>query len=416
MVKAVTWMRALQIRIIRLRREIGRLSQEFPIYTILLIILVGILPLIATWRTWWHRIPEISSKIGDAALNYAHSHPHLGATFQFFLDAIPDAVPLLLALAGLGYCMPDLVKKIESSRPIRVGLMSLFVAFALLVIIVNAINRTTQDRDKDALNNKIGVVQAQNTSILTSLTTEGNGEQKTSEAEKKENILKALRDEYILSHDPIDPDILSGAKMPPDDWLNSRLHDLGQSWTVSGGTSKPRPQTEPRSYLAFLPPPAFGGRTTTGLEGSPIQPGDPLGFNVHFKATGPNPVEFIVAEKGLYLEPNVDLVTQNAMLAAFMKEVTKDRKSSSSPPHTLMPGDSQFISAFVITNVEGPSKVATQDDLDKLRQGEEFAFVIAELIYKDQGVEHHQRMCVFLQPPATPPGIWHDCVVFGKSD
>lgn len=81
----------------------------------------------------------------------------------------------------------------------------------------------------------------------------------------------------------------------------------------------------------------------------------------------------------------------------------------------MMPGDGEFLTAYAWSNTMQRLMV-TQDDLDKLKIGAEVALVITELDYMDKGVTHHLRRCIWLQPPALPPGTWHLCTVFNESD
>jgi hypothetical protein len=57
----------------------------------------------------------------------------------------------------------------------------------------------------------------------------------TSEQEiaRRQGLLTALRNEYILSHDGISPALMAGTEQPPSDWVNKRLRELGENWTVS---------------------------------------------------------------------------------------------------------------------------------------------------------------------------------------
>jgi|GEM_PF-6923130 thiol:disulfide interchange protein len=50
------------------------------------------------------------------------------------------------------------------------------------------------------------------------------------ELQRRYRILKALRQEYILSHDNISPQMMAGIEMPPKEWINKRLQELGESW------------------------------------------------------------------------------------------------------------------------------------------------------------------------------------------
>ncbi len=65
----------------------------------------------------------------------------------------------------------------------------------------------------------------------------------------------------------------------------------------------------------------------------------------------------------------------------------------------------------------GQIHIATKSDLDNLKVGKEFVFIVSLITYKDpksdSKTEHHLPLCLFLQPPATPPAIWHYCDVGG---
>jgi len=197
--------------------------------------------------------------------------------------------------------------------------------------------------------------------------------------------------------------------------MNRRLHELGESWTVSEDPFKRVSTARPRSYLTFVDSPRFVGRNPTNSEGSQFEPGDPLGFNVHYRANGPNSVEVFSIANALYLEPNTGIETQKAMLAIFTEEVNKEKKTLRPDFSTLSPGDTRFVTAQIFTGT--PQRpVATAEDLEKLKIGTQVAFVITEITYKDAGITHHERMCFWLQTPASPPGIWHSCEVFTKSD
>ncbi len=68
-------------------------------------------------------------------------HPILAQVIRVARDITPDVSILLLALAGLGYLMPDAVKKIEESKPLRIVLATVFLVFATLTIVLNEVDR-----------------------------------------------------------------------------------------------------------------------------------------------------------------------------------------------------------------------------------------------------------------------------------
>jgi hypothetical protein len=107
-----------------------------------------------------------------------------------------------------------------------------------------------------------------------------------------------------------------------------------------------------------------------------------------------------------------------------MQEATKERAAAvllnpkpKAQTQTLMPSDQHFFTPSVWTGTV-PFKpwIITQDDLDKFKSGAEVSVVMAVLTYKDGDKIHHLRQCLWLQPPAQPPGIWHFCEGFPDSD
>ena len=91
----------------------------------------------------------------------------------------------------------------------------------------------------DGLNGKLQFVGNQNTQILNGLTTSRQATPPVvaqapppTEVGRRRNVLVLLRNEYILSHDKISPALLSGAEQPPAEWINARLKELNEKWTV----------------------------------------------------------------------------------------------------------------------------------------------------------------------------------------
>lgn len=145
---------------------------------------------------------------------------------------------------------------------------------------------------------------------------------------------------------------------------------------------------------------------------------------MHYKTKGPNEIQTGRIGNVLLMEPDFTPATQKSAISFFLKEFSlehskwlKEHPKVSEFQTTLEPGDARFITAFAWTgNPDTPWITTTQDDLDKLKSGAEIAFVITVLPYKDSGVLHHLRQCIWLQPPARAPGIWHFCEGFPGSD
>jgi hypothetical protein len=49
---------------------------------------------------------------------------------------------------------------------------------------------------------------------------------------------KNLGREYILSHDQLSPALIAGIEEPPANWINQRLAQLGEKWTVGTAAQK----------------------------------------------------------------------------------------------------------------------------------------------------------------------------------
>ena len=153
---------------------------------------------------------------------------------------------LLLAIAGLSYLMPrKYIDRLETMPGVRIFLVVFFFVFGSAAIIINAVNREEQDFKSSQQATRqaeqtvlMGTVMKSVTNIQDALKPKSVD---MSEAERKQHLITALRDEYILQNNPIDEDILAGNKMPPQEWMNKRLREQGESWTVK---DQPVPATQ----------------------------------------------------------------------------------------------------------------------------------------------------------------------------
>lgn len=326
------------------------------------------------------------------------------------LPVLADSTPIILAVAGI--VMSYLPPKREVHLIATVIVLLVGVAGTVVLSVARKKSDKTHQTEIGTLNHKLDSVGDQNTRLANFLISErGNGG--LSEADRRKGIEATLRSKYILSHNPIDPQILAGNAMPPSDWMNQELNKLGEHWTVS---ESPKGQI-PRSYITFDGVPRFVGTTST-VEGGDFKPGDLLAFNLHYQVSGPNSVQTISRAMAVYAEPGFGSETQRAMIDKFTEEVQEERKTNSaaSMSGTLMPGDKRFDTAHLFVGRGQTPQPLTQEDLNELKIGQKVAFVVFEILYKDLGKLHHTRMCAWLQPPASPPGIWHYCDVFENSD
>jgi len=80
------------------------------------------------------------------------------------------------------------------------------------------------------------------------------------EAQRRQEVLDHLRNEYVQSHSGLSPDVLAGTQPPPVEWINSRLKELGEGWTIG--------RQHPLQLSSF--------------EFSPIVAGQPVAVRLHF--------------------------------------------------------------------------------------------------------------------------------------
>jgi hypothetical protein len=186
-------------------------------------------------------------------------------------------------------------------------------------------------------------------------------------------------------------------------------------------TDSPTPLKSPqvqRSYLEYEGNPVFGGSSPTGTEGSAFTVGDPLGFNVHYRAAGPNEVKSLrqsfatIVTTRLFSSGNgYEQKVIDGAVDEFFAEFKKETRANKAPvkPHTLLPGDREFNTAYGWTDNYTKHRIVTQGDLDAVKIGSQTWIVISILTYLDGNTIHHLRRCEWLSPPATPQSVWHFC-------
>lgn len=89
---------------------------------------------------------------------------------------------------------------------------------------------------KNALSDLLAVQQRRlATTLSTTEVQTAREESKKADNNRRKQMLQSLVREYILSHDGLSPGLLAGTEWPPIDWLNKRVKELGESWTVAPG-------------------------------------------------------------------------------------------------------------------------------------------------------------------------------------
>lgn len=54
------------------------------------------------------------------------------------------------------------------------------------------------------------------------------------ERDRRDGIIRAVRQEYFATHDGISPQIMAGTDWPPDEWMNEALARAGEVFTFEG--------------------------------------------------------------------------------------------------------------------------------------------------------------------------------------
>jgi hypothetical protein len=202
--------------------------------------------------------------------------------------------------------------------------------------------------------------------------------------------------------------------MQIDDIVRQAQQDItsiARSYVPRRPAAVPAP---PRSEMVFDGQPYEGLNKDDRTQNFKI--GDYFAANLNYKAVGPNPVDFIKFDALLFVEPDYSPQTCKKVIAEFKSDLKKYSGKPTTEPETFMQGQpDHFGSAYAWVDKK-QKRIFVQDDLDQLRVGTEVAFVIGQITYEDNKKTHHARLCMFLQPPGFPPGIWQSCGGFGKSD
>lgn len=230
--------------------------------------------LIFILRHWlWVHVPQWVSGISGPIFVAAQNHPGFWKVLHILINAVPDIAFLLLAIAGLAYLVPSrILKRIDELLWVRLVLFIVFCTFGLAAIIVNAVNRETEEYQKDQESKRMDLVLGDVTNIQSALSPKAAS---MTEVERHRRLLDSLRDEYVLEQKTVDPQILAGNKMPPDDWVNARLKEMGEAWKVN--TVIP-----PSNSGSYVPPVSIGNITTQ----IPSKAGDDAVANVSISVNG----------------------------------------------------------------------------------------------------------------------------------
>lgn len=139
-------------------------------------------------------------------------------------------IPILLAIFGAHYA----AEAIQRKRAKHMARLGFWVSGILCVIMISYIETKGENEHETevrSLNMRLDAVQGQNTQILQHFVAVAPDAQ-TREISRRKGILAVLRHEWILSHKDVSPGLLAGTEEPPSDWINQRLNQLGEKWSV----------------------------------------------------------------------------------------------------------------------------------------------------------------------------------------
>ena len=192
--------------------------------------------------------------------------------------------------------MPALKQKPRKSRCFTDSCAEpFFFTFGIAAIFVNAANRAAQEfKDQEHETTMAQVLKSVN-HIQDALSPSAA---QMTEAERQRHLLDSLRDQYILEQKYVDPEIVAGTKMPPDDWLNARLTQLGEKLRVKEGLA-------PTSASHYLEKPPQLARIVFGFY-SPNFSGDHL-EKLRFDSIINNTATFDVAFENIGTVPAQNL-------------------------------------------------------------------------------------------------------------
>lgn len=182
----------------------------------------GIALLLYRRRLIWQLHTDVARLLNWAAA----SHPTLARAVHIAKDVTPDVAIFLLAIAGLGYLMPETVEKIEKSKPLRISLAIVFLVFAALTIVLNEVDRIDKEGQQQEFSGALKGISSTEGDILKDILENKD----MPEVERRKHVLRILRDEYVRAHPSVSAGILSGVEP---------LHPIGlindcESWGNRG--------------------------------------------------------------------------------------------------------------------------------------------------------------------------------------
>lgn len=147
-------------------------------------------------------------------------------SMRLYLAAVANAWWVLVA--GIATGLASIVSDLRSGwvLPTRAW-VALFVA-AILIAQFLAYH---QLRVHDEINQESGRArEAVLVREISELRAAMSARRQDGEAQRRQTLLRSLRQEYVLSHDGLSPQLLAGTAPIPKDWVEARLSQLGEAW------------------------------------------------------------------------------------------------------------------------------------------------------------------------------------------
>jgi uncharacterized membrane protein YhaH (DUF805 family) len=176
--------------------------------------------------------------------------------FDPVLSWSSDFVPLALTLAGI---VLTLKKLRDQHHTAVIALLLVVGAFGTVVLHLSRTRTETAHANEiSGLRDRMEAWQIQNGLLLNAFLVKPPQTSQVAELERRQNIEKVLRGEYILSHEHVSPGLLAGTEYPPTEWMNKRLHELGETWAVTAPslriTAAPLRPAKAQLTAMFTPP------------------------------------------------------------------------------------------------------------------------------------------------------------------
>ncbi len=152
------------------------------------------------------------------------------SSFLVWLKVIAyGIVPMGLAIFGAIYAA-EAMPSPKAKRMAR----TLFIASGLVGVLMICYIETKSESEHRAevgdVKKQMATLGDQETLILKHLVTTPDAG--TREISRRQDILTLLRHQWILSHKNVSSGLLAGTELPPSSWINERLKQLGEKWSV----------------------------------------------------------------------------------------------------------------------------------------------------------------------------------------